>query len=111
MAASVPPCCFFCYAVHQTLSLYSDIPLSSRLQPLGSGGDVTPCEDTREDFGLSLNFLHRVLLQGGLKKLVRCIPERPGREPACVVDRGGSVVTSAVTSPNPEWGNSAGELA
>ena len=35
-------------------SLYSDGPLSSRPQPLGSGGEFTPCEDTREDFGLSL---------------------------------------------------------
>ena len=45
------------YAVHQTLSLwslYSDSPLSSRPQPLGSGGDATLCEDTREDFGLSV---------------------------------------------------------
>ena len=44
------------YAVHQTFFLgllYSDGPLSSRPQPLGSGGDVTLCEDTREDFGLS----------------------------------------------------------
>ena len=30
----------------------SHSPLSSRAQPLGSGGDA-PCEDTREDFGLS----------------------------------------------------------
>ena len=35
-------------------SLYSDGPLSSRPQPLGSGGDAAPCEDTREDLGLSL---------------------------------------------------------
>ena len=35
-------------------SLYSDGPLSSRPQPLGRGGDVAPCDDTREDFGLSL---------------------------------------------------------
>ena len=35
-------------------SLYSDGPLSSRPQPLGSVGDDTPCEDTREDFGLSV---------------------------------------------------------
>ena len=34
-------------------SLHSDGPLSSRPQPLGSGGDAAPCEDTREDFGLS----------------------------------------------------------
>ena len=49
--------CRLLYAVHQTLSLCSlcsDSPLSSRPQPLGSGGDVAPCEDTREDFGLSL---------------------------------------------------------
>ena len=45
------------YAVYQMLSLcslYSDGPLSSRPQPLGSVGDDTPCEDTREDFGLSI---------------------------------------------------------
>ena len=35
-------------------SLYSDGPLSSRPQPLGRGGDVAPCEDTRVDFGLSV---------------------------------------------------------
>ena len=35
-------------------SLYSDGPLSSRPQPLGRVGDVAPCEDTREDLGLSL---------------------------------------------------------
>ena len=43
------------YALHQMLSfcsLYSNIPLSSRPQPLGSVGDDTPCEDTREDFGM-----------------------------------------------------------
>ena len=34
-------------------SLYSNGPLSSWPQPLGRGGDVAPCEDTREDFGLS----------------------------------------------------------
>ena len=33
-------------------SLYSDSPLSSRPQPLGSVGDDTPCEESREDFGL-----------------------------------------------------------
>ena len=45
-------------------SLYSDGPLSSRPQPLGSGGDADPCEDTRKDFGLSFS-CHHVLLQGG----------------------------------------------
>ena len=57
MAVAAPPRCSFPYAVQQTLSLwslYSDRPLSSRPQPLGSGGDVAPCEDTREDFGLSV---------------------------------------------------------
>ena len=38
-------------------SLYSDGPLSPRPQPLESGGDAAPCEDTREDFGLSLELL------------------------------------------------------
>ena len=47
-----------------------------------------------------LIFVHHVVLQGGFKKLVRNIPERPEREPACVVDCGGSVVTSEGTSPN-----------
>ena len=46
------------YALHQMLyhfwSLYSDGPLSSRPRPLESVGDDTPCEDTREDFGLSV---------------------------------------------------------
>ena len=36
------------------LSLCSDGPLSSRPQLLGRVGDDTPCEDTREDFGLSV---------------------------------------------------------
>ena len=27
-------------------------------QPLGSGGDTTPCEDTREDHELSFNSSH-----------------------------------------------------
>ena len=35
-------------------SLCSDGPMSSRPQPLGRGGDVAPCEDTREDLGLSI---------------------------------------------------------
>ena len=45
------------YALHQMLSLcslYSNSPMSSQPQPLGRVGDDTPCEDTREDFGLSV---------------------------------------------------------
>ena len=52
--------------VHQMLSLWSLYrcsPWSSRPQPLGSGGDTTPCEDTRGDHELSFNFNHQVLLQ------------------------------------------------
>ena len=30
------------------------IPVQRRPQPLGSVGDDTPCEDTREDVGLSV---------------------------------------------------------
>ena len=54
------------YAVHQTLSLrsvYSCSPWSSQPQPLGSGGDTTPCEDTRGDHELSFNSTQQVLLQ------------------------------------------------
>ena len=56
-------CSMHFYTVFQMLSLwhlvpfwslYSDGPLSSRPQPLGRGGGVAPCEDTREDLGLSL---------------------------------------------------------
>ena len=35
-------------------SLCSCSPWSSRPQPLGSGGDATPCEDSREERGLHL---------------------------------------------------------
>ena len=38
-------------------SLYSDGPLSSRPQPLGRGGDVAPCEDTRRTLDCPFNFL------------------------------------------------------
>ena len=34
-------------------SLYSSRSWSCRPQPLGSGGDATPCEDTRQDQGRS----------------------------------------------------------
>ena len=71
----------------------------------GGDGDVTPRKDTRKDLGLFfLTFVHHVVLQGGFKKLVRYIPERPGREPACVTDCGGSVVASVVTGPKPVGG-------
>ena len=54
--------CRLLFDVHQMMSpwpwsLYSRSPLSSRPQRLGSGGDATPCEDTREDFGLPLELL------------------------------------------------------
>ena len=44
------------FAFVSLCSLYSDSPLSSRPQSLGGVGDVTPCEDTREDVGLSVQF-------------------------------------------------------
>ena len=43
--------------LHQMLSLCSlcsNSPMSSRPQPLGRVGDDTPCDDTREDFRLSV---------------------------------------------------------
>ena len=49
----VPRLLLLLYAVHQVLSLllslYSSGPWSCRPQPLGSGGDATPCEDTRQE--------------------------------------------------------------
>ena len=38
---------------------------SSRPQPMGSGGDATPCKVTREERGLRFNLLPQVLLQSG----------------------------------------------
>ena len=56
MAMLAPPCCLFWQPTTDTFlwSLCSDSPVSSRPQPLGSVGDDTPCEDTREDVGLSV---------------------------------------------------------
>ena len=56
MAMSAPPRCLLWRHTSATFlwSLCSDSPLSSRPQPLGSVGDDTPCEDTREDYGLSV---------------------------------------------------------
>ena len=64
-----------------------------------------PAKYTRDERGLSFQLLStkyccRVASNG----LGRYIPEKPGREPACVVDCDGSVVTSGVTGPNPEGG-------
>ena len=39
------------YTRHGPWSLYSCSPWSSRPQPLGSGGDATPCEDPRKELG------------------------------------------------------------
>ena len=56
MAMSAPPRCLLWRRTSDTFpwSLCSDSPMSSRPQPLGSVGDDTPCEDTREDVGLSV---------------------------------------------------------
>ena len=58
MAMLAPPRCLFwrptADAVPWSLCSYS--PRSSWPQPLGGGGDATPCEDTREERGLFFNF-------------------------------------------------------
>ena len=56
MAMSESPCCLFWRPTTDTFprSLCSDSPTSSQPQPLGSVGDDAPCEDTREDVGLSV---------------------------------------------------------
>ena len=52
-SASSLSCCLCGISDILPWSLCNDGPLSSWPQPLGRGGDATPCEDTREDFGLS----------------------------------------------------------
>ena len=52
MAGSVV-CCVRSISDALPWSRYSDGPLNSRPQPLGSRREAAPCEDTREDFGLS----------------------------------------------------------
>ena len=52
--------------VHQMfsllLSLNSSGPWSCRPQPLGSGGDATPCEDTRQEHGPLFKYVAGCLL-------------------------------------------------
>ena len=54
------------YDVHQMFyllqSLYSYGPWSCRPQPLGSGGDATPCEDTRQEHGPQFKYVAGCLL-------------------------------------------------
>ena len=70
----------FSDVLHQMVSpwsLYSDSSLSSRPQPLGSDGDVTPCEDTREDFGLSFFYFQPPrFVAGWLLSVKRLTPGR-----------------------------------
>ena len=57
--------CRLLYAVHQMLSLWSLYRCGSwspRPQPLGSGGDTTPCEDTRGDHEPFFNFCQQVMV-------------------------------------------------
>ena len=56
MAMLAPAYCLFWRPTKDTFpwSLCSDSPMSSWPQPLGRVGDDTPCEDTREDVGLSV---------------------------------------------------------
>ena len=51
LRGAVCACCMPYTRCFPFWSLYSDSPMSSRPQPLGRGGDVAPCEDTREDLG------------------------------------------------------------
>ena len=54
------------YDVHQMfsllLSLYSSGPWSCRPQPLGSGGDATPCEGTRQEHEPQFKYVAGCLL-------------------------------------------------
>ena len=57
-------------------SLCSYSPRSSWPQPLGGGGDATPCEDTREERGLFFNFLPPRVVTGWLSSVTRLAPGR-----------------------------------
>ena len=72
---------FLSYDVHQTLSLwslYSCSSWSSRPQPLESGGDTTPCEDTRRDMDCLLTaatkYCCRVAFQVSLLRSPQTLP-------------------------------------
>ena len=62
----VPRLLLLLCAVHQMLSLllslYSSCPWSCLPQPLGSGGDATPCEDPRQEHGPLFKFVAGCLL-------------------------------------------------
>ena len=62
LRGAVCACCMPYTRCFPFWSLYSDGPMSSRPQPLGRGGDVAPCEDTREDFGLWFKYVAGCLL-------------------------------------------------
>ena len=72
-------------------SLYRCDSRSSRPQPMGSGGDATPCKDTREERGPLFDSL-------ALRTVAECF----------LMCRCGmcntTAVTSGVTGPNPEGG-------
>ena len=57
-------------------SLCSYSPRSSWPQPLGGGGDATPCEDTREERGLFFNFLPPRVVTVWLSSVTRLAPGR-----------------------------------
>ena len=59
------PACCMPYTRRCPLVPVQRCPLSSRPQPLGSGGDTSPYKDTREDFGLSFS-CHHVCVAGWL---------------------------------------------
>ena len=67
-----------------------------------SNSHTTSCKVMREEHGLSFLAPVTKCCRRFFFQLVRYIPERPGREPACVVDCGGFVVTTVVTGPNPQ---------
>ena len=60
-------CAVCAFPVHQTWSLqslYSYGPWSCRPQPLGSGGDATPCEDPRQEHGPQFKCVAGCLFNG-----------------------------------------------
>ena len=62
LRGAVCACCMPYTRCFPFWSLYSDGPMSSRPQPWGRGGDVAPCEDTREDLGPWFKYVAGCLL-------------------------------------------------
>ena len=92
MAMAAPPRC--------SLHAQCNSPLSSRPQPLGSGGDATPCEDRTLD---CFSSRHHVFLQGGF----RCVVAKPAVAEAKTQARHSRQYRKPCRGQAPKWSEAA----